>query len=310
MSSNAIGIDTNYRVRETVLDTISKLDPYTRPVLASLGRKNLTGFKPEWTLQELATPSASNTNAHGFQTTFASGDYRARTQEYNYVQLLDKPVAVDKSYLAVDIAGLGIGEELQNQKRLKQTELLNDFEAMLVSANVRVAPATGTAGVAGGMQTFLTTNTVTASSNSASNANFPEDHLTYEMWSKAQSLIKKAGGMPNKAFMGIDALNAASSWVQNINRDVGNDGRALTMVIESIRGVAGLIDLVYHPQLTSTVLEIETGRFEVGWLRAPYWEDYPDGLYDVEGGVYKAEGTLISYCEKASGKITGLNYVS
>src|SRR3990167_5264535 len=140
MATTRVSIDVQFRVREQVLDKIAKLDPYLRPVLASIGRQNLKSTKPEWTLQKLALPSASNSNAHGFTTTFAATDSTKRTQESNYTQLMDKPVAVDLSHEAVEIAGLGVGNELSEQKTLRSTELLNDVEAMAVSANIRTQP--------------------------------------------------------------------------------------------------------------------------------------------------------------------------
>lgn len=307
MASTTVNIETQKRVRELVLDKISKIDPYNRPVMASIGRQDIRGTKPEWTLQELATPSASNTNVHGFQTVFAAADVTNRTQDYNYTQLMDKPVAVDLSHEAVDVAGIPIGGELKEQQTLKSTELLNDVEAMLVSANTRTQPLpnTGTAGISGGMQTFIDNNKITAGSGA-----FIETVVTPGMWTNLQILIKKDGGIPNKAFMGLEALDTVAGWVQQVTREVGNDGRRLTQVIEQIRGLAGLIDLVYESNLTTAILMIETARWKTGWLREPKWHPYPDGIYDYHGGVYKCEASLISFAEKANGKITNLSYLA
>src|SRR3990167_6054410 len=112
MASTTVNIEQQKRIRELVLDQIAKLDPNTRPVLASIGRKNIKGTKPEWTLQELADPSAVNKNVHGFETTFAAADWSARTQDSNYTQLMDKPVAVDLSHESVEVAGIPMGGEL------------------------------------------------------------------------------------------------------------------------------------------------------------------------------------------------------
>src|SRR3990167_10019150 len=118
-ATNAVNIEDQKRIREQVLDKITKIDPYgERVVTTSLGREPVTSTKPEWTKQTLEKPSSTNTNVHGFAVTFATSDFSARTEEYNYTQLLAKKVSVDLSHEAVDIAGIPKGGELDNQKVL------------------------------------------------------------------------------------------------------------------------------------------------------------------------------------------------
>lgn len=303
MASTSINIEQQLRMRELVLDKISEIDPYNRPVMASIGRMPIKGTKPEWTLQQLAVPSAQNKQVHGFATSFGASNYTARTQDFNYTQLMYKPVAVDLSEEAVNVAGLGVGNELKNQKTLKSGELLNDVEAMAISNNTRTQPLpnTGTPGISGGMQTFIATNIITAGAG-----DFPETEMTPGMWDALNTQVKKNGGNPNKGFMGLNCLTTVAGWVKQVTREVGNDGRRLTQVVEQIRGIAGLIDLVYNYNLTNAMLLIETGRWSLAWLRAPEWYPYPDGINDYHGGSYKCEASLISYAEKANGKISGL----
>src|SRR3990167_7358899 len=116
-ATNAVNIEDQKRIRETVLDQISKIDPYgERPILTSIGRQDIDGTKPEWTKQTLGSPSATNKQVHGFTVTFATTDFTARTQESNYTQLMNKKVSVDNSHERVRVAGIPRGGELTNQK--------------------------------------------------------------------------------------------------------------------------------------------------------------------------------------------------
>ena len=60
--------------------------------------------------------------------------------------------------------------------------------------------------------------------------------------------------------------------------------------------------------LLTVILALETARWQTAWLREPKWYPYPDGLADLHGGNYKTEVSLISWAEKASGIVTGLEY--
>jgi len=304
-----VNIELQYRQRETVLDTISKIDPYgDRPVLTSIGRKNISGTKPEWTKQTLETPSASNTNAHGFTVTFAATDWTARTQEYNYTQLMNKKVSVDLSKEAVDTAGIskGVDGELNEQKRLKSDALFNDVEAMLISANTRVQPLPDSAqdGVSGGMQTYIATNVIAAGSGE-----WPQRTLQPGMYHNIAQRCKKKGGRPNKTFCGIGAKEAIASWITQVNRPVSDQGKKLVNVINQYETVSGMQDIVLHMQLTDVLLMIETGRWQTAWLRSPKWYPYPANG-DFHGGDYRLEASLISWAEEANGKISGLSYTS
>jgi len=306
MATARVSVDVQYQIREEVLDKISKIDPYNRPILASIGRRNVKNTYVQWTTQELAEPSSSNAEVHGFTTTFAAADSTKRGQANNYTQLIAKKVAVDLSMEAVDVAGLGVGNELKEQKSLKFTEMLNDVEASAISANTAVQPLPNSsqAGVMAGIQTFVTNNAIVAGSGT-----YPS-YITPDMYDDLAVLVKKDGGMPNKTFSGLQCLRQISGWVTQTTREIGNDGRRMTNIIEQYRGVAGLQDLIYHSQLTTVLLMLETGRFEMGWLREPKWHPYPDGIYDYSGGTYKTECTLISLQQKASGKITSLGYTA
>lgn len=303
MASSQVNIEQQKRIRETVLDKIAKIDPYTRPFMASIGRKDINGTKPEWTKQTLEAPSATNKKVHGYTTAFAAANWRARDEDFNYTQLMSKPVAVDLSHEAVDVAGIPKGGELPNQKGLKFEALLNDVEYMGVSNNSKTQPLPNQeiAGQSAGAQTFITTNHIQGGTTA-----YPEKIVTPQMWTDMQVKIRAQGGKPNKALMGLQALDTVSGWVKQVTREVGNDARRVTQVVEQIRGLAGLIDLLYSSALPTVILELETGRWEWGWLREPKWYPYPDGISDFHGGDYKAEVSLIAWQEKSSGKVSGL----
>lgn len=307
-STNAVNIEDQKRIRETVLDQISKVDPYgERPIMTSIGRQDIDGTKPEWTKQTLGTPSATNKQVHGFAVTFATSDFIARTQESNYTQLMNKKVSVDNSMERVAVAGIPKGGNLADQKALKLNEVLNDVEAMLISANARVQPlpsASNQAGQSGGMQTFLASNVITAGTTE-----WPGKTLVPAMYHGLAQRCKKKGGKPDKSFMGIGAKEAIASWITQINRPVSDQGRKLVNVINQYETVSGMQDIVLHMQLTTALLMIETGRWDTAWLREPKWWPYPP-TGDFEGGDYRLEVSLISWAEEASGAIKALGYAA
>lgn len=308
MADTHVNIETQLRIRETVLDSISKIDPYgDRPVMTSIGRKDIEGTKPEWTKQALDVPTATNKQTHGFTITFAAADWKDRTQDSNYTQLMNKKVAVNLSHEATSVAGIPKGGELDEQKTLKYDALLNDVEAMLISGNARVQPlpgATAQSGQSGGIQTFVVTNAIVAGST-----NYPSKTLMPAYYHTLAQKCKKQGGKPNKSFCGIGAKEAIAGWITQVNRPVSDQGRKLVNVINQYETVSGMQDIVLHMQLTSVLLMIETGRFDTGWLREPKWFPYPANG-DFHGGDYRLEATLISWAEEASGKITGLSYTA
>ena len=302
----AVNIEGQKRVREQVLDFVSKIDPYgERVITTSIGRRDVESTKPEWTKQALEAPSANNTNVHSFATTFALADFTARTEEYNYTQLMDKTVSVDLSHESVNVAGVPKGGELVVQKELKLNALLNDHEAAIISANTRVQPLpeSNQAGKLAGMQAFILTNAIAVGSG-----DFPERELSPEAYDSLAAKCKKKGGSPNKVFCGIGSKRAIAGWVTQVNRPVSDQGKKLMKVVNQYETVAGMQDIVLSLNLTTVLLMIETDRFESGWLREPKWHPYPDGVGDYHGGAYKLESTLISLAEESSGKITNLNY--
>ena len=69
MADTHVNIETQLRIRETVLDSISTIDPYgERQVMTSIGRQDIDGTKPERTKQTLEEPTSPNKHAHGFTT--------------------------------------------------------------------------------------------------------------------------------------------------------------------------------------------------------------------------------------------------
>lgn len=304
----AVNIEGQVRMREMVLDFISTIDPYgDRVVTTSIGRRDAESTKVEWTKQTLEAPSASNTNVHGFATSFALTDFTARTQDFNYTQLLDKPVSVDLSEEAIKKAGVPNTPdgELGTQKELKLNALLNDVEATVISSNTRTQPLpqSNQAGISAGMQTFITTNAIAVGVG-----DYPDKFVTPEAYDNLASKCRKKGGMPNKTFCGIQAKRAISGWVTQVNRPISDSGKTLTKVINQYETVSGMQDIVMSLNLTTVLLMIETGRWEIAWLREPKWHPYPDGLNDYHGGNYKCEATLVALVEASSGKMTGLQY--
>jgi hypothetical protein len=306
-----VNIEQQVRIREQVIDKITNISPKERPFLAAIGKRDATNTKVEWVTDTLAAASASNQKIHGFAVTFAAADWSARTQEYNYTQLLSKQASVDMSHEAVDKVGIGRGlmGELNYQKKNKLDELTNDVEATLLSNNTRTQPLPNSdqAGICRGAQGFITTNHITVGSG-----DYPERTLEQTYFDDLASKCLQQGGYPSKGFGGIQAKRAVAGWVDQVNRPVSDSGKKLTNVVNQYETVTGMMDIIYDRHLSPSVfLMIEPSRFETAWLREPrwYWVSGPETVQgDFYGGYYATEMCLVSLQEKASGKITNLNY--
>lgn len=306
MADAHVNIEQQIRLREQVLDQITNISPKDRPFMAAVGRRDATNTTVEWTNDTLDAPVTTNEQAHGFAVTFAGTDWTARTQDLNYCQLMSKQVSVDLSHESVEKVGIGRGPdgELEYQKGNKLQSLLNDIEYTLVSNNQRIQPLpnTGTAGRLRGAQRWIAANAVNATVGYEG-----QGTLSQQMFDDLAGMVWAAGGSPDKVFSGLQAKRAVGNWVTQVNRPVSDSGKKLTNVVNQYENVSGFVDLILERALTNVLLLIESGKWEIAWLREPKWYDIAQ-TGDFKGGYFAAEMTLVSKAQAASGKITNLSY--
>jgi len=308
MADNHVNIEQQVRQREQVLDSITNLSPKDRPIMAALGRQDATSTKVEWVKESLAAAVDNDKNAHGFAVTFDAADWSARTQDFNYTQLMKKQASVDLSHESVEKVGLGRGPktELNHQKTLKLDELLNNVEKTIVSNNDRIQPLpnTGTAGQLRGIQKFIVTNTITVGTTK-----YPEKTLQPVAYDDLAQKSWQQGGYPEKVFGGVQIKRAIAGWVTQVNRPVSDGGKKLTAVINQYESVPGMQDIILSRYLTNVLLMLETGRWKLSYLREPKWYDIAQ-TGDFLGGYYATELTVVALAEESSGKITGFSYTA
>lgn len=304
MATTHVNIEQQKSIRENILDVITNISPKDRPALAKLGRQDVSNTTVTWTTDVLDTPSAANKNNHGFSVTFAAADYTVGAQISNYTQLMKKQVAVDKTMLAVKVAGAPEGE-LQRQKNIKKESILNDFEAMIVSNNTATAPLpnTGTEGISGGIRSSI----MTGLNSIDSDGQLYGRKLSKQLYNALAQLCYQDGGKPDTVFLGAEAKDAVAGWVQQVNRPVSDDGKKLTDVVNQVETTTGFQDLILERNLTTALIMIEAKYWKTGFLRELQWQDVgPTG--DFVGGWYTLEGTVIGLAPNSSGVITNLNY--
>lgn len=306
MATTHVNIEQQKSIREALLDIVTNLSPKDRPLMAKFGRQDVKNTTVTWTTDALASRSAANQNVHGNTITFAAADWSARSPISNYTQLMEKKVSVDRTMNVVTVAGVPEGE-WERQKKLKLDELLNDAEACLASNNSATAPLpnTGTAGIAGGVQSLINAN---APANVINGSNAPySGTLTKAMYNKLAQLCYTQGGKPDAVFLGAEAKDDVAGWVQQINRPVSDDGKKLTQVINQVETTTGFQDLMLSRDLVTVLAMLETQYWKIGWLRAP--EFIETGITgDFRGGYHALELTTIGTAPKSSGIITNLNY--
>ena len=142
--------------RETLADKIYQISPEEVPFLSLIGRQSVSGVKPEWQIDTLATPSIGNNQPEGNDWSFASITPTVRVG--NYCQISDKRLTVSATQEKVSKAGRK--SEMARELAKRGLELKQDMEVTLLS-NQASSAGTGngaTNRTLGGMRAWLASN--------------------------------------------------------------------------------------------------------------------------------------------------------
>lgn len=282
--------DTN---REHLLDVVTNISPEETPMFSSFRKVSARATLVEWPVDALAD-AALNQAVEGADYSFAALD--ARTREYNYTQILTKEFQVSATQEAVDKAGVESEYAYQAEKAMK--EWARDAEYSIVNG-VRDAGSSGAAREMNGVLAFITTNDETGSGSGT-------EALTEDMFNDCLQEIWDEGGRPDTVYANGFQKRAIDAFSTPNTRYIsGEDGviRASVAVYDSSFGRLAVVLDRY--MASDKVAILQQDKWAVGVLREPKQEEVAK-IGDSMRGAIVGEMTLISYNEKASGKITQL----
>ena len=153
MTTNAQNTFAQVGIREDLADIVYRITPEDTPFQSNISTAGTaTSRYVEWQVQTLATPSTSNFQLEGAETTASA--VTARQRLGNRTAISSKTFAVTTTARAVDVAG--IDDEYDQQQLLAGLELKNDMEVILLNNQAQTTGGTTTVVKCAGLATFIT----------------------------------------------------------------------------------------------------------------------------------------------------------
>ena|SRR6185312_9914003 len=154
--TNTLQTPSRTDIREDLVNFVYNVDPYRTPLLNMAKKSTATNVFHEWDIDNLAAQVSGNAAIQGDNPTNIALTATARVG--NYTQISTKTLQLSGTVQAVVAAG---GTNKMGYQLAKKTkELKRDMEGDLTRNSHRVAPAAGTAGISGGLPTWLQQNVI------------------------------------------------------------------------------------------------------------------------------------------------------
>ena len=154
-------------IREDLQNAIYDISPTTTPFMSTIGKTTAKNTYHEWQTDSLADVNLNNAQVEGADA--VSATLTPTTRVGNYTQISDKVIKVSTTDDKVDKAGRSTETAYQLAKA--SAEIKRDMESILLSDQAQDAGTSATPRKLGGIQSWLTTNTV------AGAGAFTEDNL-------------------------------------------------------------------------------------------------------------------------------------
>lgn len=306
-------------IREELADTISRISPEETPFLSLIGTQSLKTTHPEWQLDTLATPDATNNRPEGNDWTYDA--VTATTRVGNYTQISDKSVIVTGSLEDTDKAGRS--SEIAYQVAKKGVELKTDQEIILL-ANQASSAGTGngaTNRTSAGLRAWITSNDnmdAGGSSGSFSNGiqsaatNGTQRAFTKAILDATILSTYNAGGNPT-VFMCSPYVKTVFSTILDdanvvpLKKDVTNGQATIVAAADAYQSDFGLITVVPNRQMARAGASYARNAFLItpSMVKLGVFRDYrvekPAKTGDAEKRVLLTEYCLIVKNEAAHG---------
>lgn len=280
-------------IYDDLRDVITNISPMDTLFLNRFGKGKATQRYTEWLTDALAT-AAVNKAVEGNDPDATAQTAPARTG--NHTQISRKTFRVSETMQATDSVEGATHYDYAMAKAMK--ELARDMEVSLISGTGNSGGAS-TARELTGILSWIATN-VTTGTGSGNEA------LTEAMYNDNLQLCWDQGGRPNATYANAYQKRKISGFTTNVTRNLDASEKKQVAVVQLYDSEFGPMQIFLHRWVpTDTVLNIEDGKFEIGFLRGVKHKSLPDNGGGPKGMI-EAEYTLKSLQEKASGKIIQL----
>jgi hypothetical protein len=300
--------------REDLEDVIYRVAPEETPFMSNIGKCKVKAVNHEWQTETLATPSATNAQLEGDDTTsFDAPNLTARVG--NYCQIVKKSYVVSGTQEVVDKAGRA--SELARQKVLKGIEGRRDVEARMIGNYASNAESGGTARKFGGALAWLTSNTSKGTGGTdggfgsgvvAAAGNGTQRTFTEALLKAVMATAFNNGARPSQIYLSATQKQVFSgfSGIAQIRKDVGSGLATIVGAADVYVSDFGTLTAIPHPYFSARdALLIDPSMWKVGALRG--WADTHLAVSgDNEKHQMLWEGTLVCSNEKASAVIRDL----
>ena len=289
--------DTEGR-REDLQDAIYDISPTATPFMSTIGRTKAKATYHEWQTDNLAVENPNNAQLEGADA--VAPKLATTTKVGNRTQISDKVVQVSTTDDVVDKAGRSTETAYQLAKA--SSELKRDMETILLSAQDQVAGDSTTARKLEGMQSWVTTNDVTA--GDGADTSFLEQNLKDAMLSAYDE-----GGEPSMLLVSPKNKVQVSSFTGIAEQRYQAPKSSPTTIIgtaDVYLSDFGTLNVVPDRFLDDAcALFVDPSMANVAYLR-PFKKTKLAKTGDHEKHLMNVEYTLVVKNEKAHAKVSDI----
>ena len=264
--------------REDLTDVIWDVSPSETPVLSAMKKGTARATLHEWQTDALAAPAA-NAQVEGDDAVPVDADPTVRLN--NQCQILTKHVVVSGTQEKVDKAGRNSEVAYQTAKRL--AEIKTDLEWAMLNGggvagigNAKVAGDNVTAREMGSIQTYLSTNYISAGTDGTASAGDGSDVMTAgtgtafteAMLTALLQDIYTVGGMPKVLVVSPTNKGVVSTFVGGGTHFVDKDNKKLVNSVDVYIGDFHTLTVMPSRQCSpENVLAIDPSHVSYAELR-------------------------------------------
>jgi len=286
-------------IREDLQDAIYDISPTSTPFMSTIGRTKAKNTYHEWQTDELGAVDLTNAKEEGADA--VAPTLATTTRVGNRTQISDKVVQVSTTDDVVDKAGRSTETAYQLAKA--SSELKRDMETILLSAQGQTAGDSVTARTLEGMQSWVTTNNVTASGTGGTTT-FDEQDLKDAMLSAYDQ-----GGEPSMLLVSPKNKVQVSSFKGIAEQRYQAPKSSPTTIIgtaDVYLSDFGTLNVVPDRFLDDAcALFVDPSMANVAYLR-PFKKTKLAKTGDSEKHLMNVEYTLVVKNEKAHAKVSGI----
>ena len=282
-------------LREDLLDIIVNISPTETPMLSGFKKSKANGTLHEWTTDTLGDP-ADTTVAEGAD--FTSPTLAVRTRHSNYCQINREGFQVSDTMDAVDKVGIKGGEyEYQLAKALKN--IARGMEVAIIEG----VSAAGDASTARGSQGLASGTNGDGGWIQQNGATMGNAVITEVVYNNVLQDCFVQGGNPDTTYAHGWNKRKISGFTAGLTRNVESFAKKLVQSVDVYESDFGLQRIILDRYMcVKAVLMLQKDMFSVAMLR-PVKHTPLAKVGSSRRGMVESEWTLVSFNEKASGKV-------